>query len=73
MNKSHIAMAIIALLAVFLLFSGAGCSKTTDTTADAQSLDSDIADLEDFGKDLNNLDLGSIDDSELDGLEELAG
>lgn len=66
-------MAIIAMLAFFLLFSGAGCSKTTDTTEDAQSLDSNIADLEDFSKDLNNLDLGSIDDSELDGLEELAG
>lgn len=65
-------MAIIAMLAVLLLFSGAGCSKATDTTAEAESLDSEMSDFNDFSQDLNNLDLGNLDDSDLEGLEELA-
>lgn len=72
MNKIYLAMALIGMLVVFLLVSGAGCSKTNDTTADAESLDSEISDLDDFSQDLENLDIGNVDDSELDGLEDYA-
>ena len=61
---------ILGLLGLSLLVSGAGCSTSTGTTADAQSLDSDMTGLDDFSADLDNLDIGTIDDSELTGLEE---
>lgn len=63
---------ILGLLFISLLVSGAGCSKETGTTADAASLDSDMSELNDFSQDLNNLDLGTINDSELTGLEDFA-
>lgn len=71
--KSIYAIGIIfGLLVIFLLVSGAGCSKETGTITDAASLDSDMTELNDFSQDLNNLDIGNIDDSELTGLEDFA-
>ncbi|MBS3073411.1 hypothetical protein J4465_01265 [Candidatus Pacearchaeota archaeon] len=72
MKNIHIAAAILGLLVISLLVSGAGCLKETGTTADAESLSSDMADLNDFSADLENLDIGTIDDSELTGLEDFA-
>lgn len=72
MKNVYIATAILGLLVIFLLVSGVGCSKDTSATAEAESLDSSITELNDFSADLENFDIGTIDDSELVGLEDFA-
>ncbi|MEM2933184.1 MAG: hypothetical protein QW622_03200 [Candidatus Pacearchaeota archaeon] len=61
---------VIAMLVLVTIVSGAGCGKA-DAETEVQNLDSEFGDLESLNEEINSLNIDELNETELEGLDEL--
>lgn len=69
-TKALAIVSILALIAVVLLVSGAGCGEA-NAEADAKALDTELGSLEETSNEINNMNMDELSESELEELENL--